>query len=83
MNRTDFFVVLLTGLSMLVAGCEKASTAVTTPESKRSRLDARLTEVDLRAAAVGQELRILGLTWQAWRIKRQGIQSWSRWPGNL
>ncbi|HTF15883.1 MAG TPA: TolC family protein [Burkholderiales bacterium] len=31
-------------------------------DAARSRLDARLTEVDLRAAAVGQELRILGLT---------------------
>jgi cobalt-zinc-cadmium efflux system outer membrane protein len=31
-------------------------------DTARSRLDARLTEVDLRAATVGQELRILGLT---------------------
>lgn len=31
-------------------------------DAARSRLDARLTEVDLRAATVGQELRILGLT---------------------
>ena len=31
-------------------------------DASRSRLDARLTEVDLRAATVGQELRILGLT---------------------
>jgi cobalt-zinc-cadmium efflux system outer membrane protein len=31
-------------------------------DAARSRLDARLTEVDLRAATVGQELQILGLT---------------------
>jgi len=31
-------------------------------DAARSRLDARLTEVDLRAATVGQEWRILGLT---------------------
>ena len=31
-------------------------------DAARSRLDARLTEVDLRAATVGQELRIRGLT---------------------
>jgi len=31
-------------------------------DAARSRLDARLTEVDLRAATVGPELRILGLT---------------------
>ncbi len=31
-------------------------------DAARSRLDARLTEVDLRAATVAQELRILGLT---------------------
>jgi len=31
-------------------------------DAARSRLDARLTEVDLRTAAVGQELRLLGLT---------------------
>lgn len=31
-------------------------------DAARSRLDARLTEVDLRTATVGQELRILGLT---------------------
>jgi cobalt-zinc-cadmium efflux system outer membrane protein len=31
-------------------------------DAARSRVDARLTEVDLRAATVGQELRILGLT---------------------
>jgi cobalt-zinc-cadmium efflux system outer membrane protein len=31
-------------------------------DAARSRLDARLTEADLRAATVGQELRILGLT---------------------
>jgi len=31
-------------------------------DAARSRLDARLTEVDLRAATVGQESRILGLT---------------------
>lgn len=31
-------------------------------DAARSRLDARLTEVDLRAATAGQELRILGLT---------------------
>jgi cobalt-zinc-cadmium efflux system outer membrane protein len=31
-------------------------------DAARSRLDARLMEVDLRAATVGQELRILGLT---------------------
>lgn len=31
-------------------------------DAARSRLDARLIEVDLRAATVGQELRILGLT---------------------
>ena len=31
-------------------------------DAARSRLEARLTEVDLRAATVGQELRILGLT---------------------
>ena len=31
-------------------------------DAARSRLDARLTEVDLRAATVGQELRLLGLT---------------------
>jgi cobalt-zinc-cadmium efflux system outer membrane protein len=30
-------------------------------DSARSRLDARLTEIDLRAATVGQELRILAL----------------------
>jgi outer membrane protein, heavy metal efflux system len=31
-------------------------------DAARSRLDARLTEVDLRAATVGQELRIQGVT---------------------
>ncbi len=31
-------------------------------DAARSRLDARLTEVDLRAATIAQELRILGLT---------------------
>jgi cobalt-zinc-cadmium efflux system outer membrane protein len=31
-------------------------------DAARSRLEARLTELDLRAATAGQELRILGLT---------------------
>lgn len=41
-------------------------------DAARSRLDARLTEVDLRAATVGQELRIQGLTGKLGAESRSG-----------
>jgi cobalt-zinc-cadmium efflux system membrane fusion protein len=69
MNRTDFFIALI-GFSVLVAGCEKGSTAVTASESKTSPdAGARAAEVakaqkqylSIEAVAISQAVDLLEL----------------------
>jgi len=47
-------------------------------DAARSRLDAHLTEVDLRAATVAQELRILGLTGKLGGQGQGANQTWRK-----
>jgi cobalt-zinc-cadmium efflux system membrane fusion protein len=69
MNRPDFFIALI-GLSVLVAGCEKGSTAVTAPGSKASRdagtpsaqiTDAQKQYLSIEAVAPSQAVDVLQL----------------------